>query len=193
MRYEVRLSGSGGQGLILIGIILAEAVGIYDGKNVVQTQSYGPEARGGASKSEVIISDETIYYPKATRLDLLLCMNQKSCDEYYLDLKKEGILIVDSSLVHQVPTNKAYQIPFTRLAKETLGKGFVANIIAIGAIAKISGIVKESSLTEAVLKRVPSWSAELNKKALNIGMEEGRKAADSLDALKALKGKGPAL
>lgn len=180
MRYEARLSGSGGQGLILIGIILAEAVGIYDGKNVVQTQSYGPEARGGASKSEVIISDETIYYPKATRLDLLLCMNQKSCDEYYLDLKKDGILIVDSSLVHQVPTNQAYQIPFTHLAKEELGKAFVANIIAIGAIAEISKVVKESSLTEAVLKRVPPWSAELNKKALRIGIEQGKKAAASL-------------
>jgi len=176
MRYEVRLSGSGGQGLILIGIILAEAVGIYDGKNVVQTQSYGPEARGGASKSEVIISDETIYYPKATKLDLLLSMTQKSCDEYYLDLKKDGILLVDSSLVHQVPTNQAYQIPFTHLAKEEFGKTFVANIIAIGAIAEISKIVKESSLIEAVLKRVPPWSAELNKKALSVGMREGKKA-----------------
>ncbi len=185
MRYEVRLSGSGGQGLILIGIILAEAVGIHDGKNVVQSQSYGPEARGGASKSEVIISDETIYYPKATRLDLLLCMNQKSCDEYYLDLKKDGLLIVDSSLVHQVPTNQAYQIPFTRLAKEELGKAFVANIIAIGAIAQISKIVKIPSLTEAVLKRVPPWSAELNKKALSIGIEEGKKAAEKVQRLSA--------
>ena len=177
MRYEVRLSGSGGQGLILIGIILAEAAGIYDGKNVVQTQSYGPEARGGASKSEVIISDGTIYYPKATQLDLLLSMTQKSCDEYYLDLKKDGMLIVDSTLVHQVPTNQAFGIPFTHLAKEELGKPFVANIIAIGAIARISGLVKEASLTEAVLKRVPPWSAGLNKKALQIGMEEGKKAA----------------
>jgi 2-oxoglutarate ferredoxin oxidoreductase subunit gamma len=177
MRYEVRLSGSGGQGLILIGIILAEAAGIYDGKNVVQTQSYGPEARGGASKSEVIISDGTIYYPKATQLDFLLSMTQKSCDEYYLDLKKDGILLVDSTLVHQVPTNQAFEIPFTHLAKEELGKPFVANIIAIGAIAHISGIIKEASLTKAVLKRVPSWSAELNKKALQIGMEEGKKAA----------------
>ena len=183
MRYEVRLSGSGGQGLILIGIILAEAAGIYDGKNVVQTQSYGPEARGGASKSEVIISDETIYYPKATRLDLLLCMNQKSCDEYYLDLKKEGLLVVDSSLVHQVPTNQAYQIPFTRLAKEELGKAFVANIIAIGALTEISKVVKESSLREAVLKRVPPWSADLNKEALRIGMEEGKKAAEKVRRL----------
>ena len=110
-------------------------------------------------------------------------MNQKSCDEYYLDLKKDGRLIVDSSLVHQVPTNQAYQIPFTRLAKEELGKAFVANIIAIGAIAEISKIVKETSLTEAVLKRVPPWSADLNKKALSIGFAEGKKAADRLKPL----------
>jgi len=83
-RYEIRLSGSGGQGLILMGIILAEAIGIYDGKFVAQTQSYGPEARGGSSKSEVIVSDEEIDYPKAMQPDLLLAMNQKSCDDFYL-------------------------------------------------------------------------------------------------------------
>jgi len=89
-RYDIRLSGSGGQGIILMGIILAEAVGIYDGKCVAQTQSYGPEARGGSSKAEVIVSDEEIDYPKAMKLDLLVAMNQKSCDEFYMDLKPEA-------------------------------------------------------------------------------------------------------
>src|SRR4030042_1605693 len=117
-RYEIRLSGSGGQGLILMGIILAEAIGIYDGKYVAQTQSYGPEARGGSSKSEVIVSDEEIDYPKAMRLDLLLAMNQKSCDEFYPDLKPQGMLIVDSPFVTQVPTLQTFQIPFTRMARE---------------------------------------------------------------------------
>ena len=103
-RYEIRLSGSGGQGLILMGIVLAEAIGIFEGKHVAQTQSYGPEARGGSSKSEVIVSDEEIDYPKAMKLDLLLAMNQKSCDEFYLDLKPGGLLIVDSTFVKQIPS-----------------------------------------------------------------------------------------
>src|SRR5512136_1515261 len=115
-RYEIRLSGSGGQGLILMGIILAEAIGVYDGKYVAQTQSYGPEARGGSSKAEVIVSDEEIDYPKAIRLDLLLAMNQRSCDDYYKDLKPGGILIVDSTYVTQIPVAQAFQIPFTRIA-----------------------------------------------------------------------------
>jgi 2-oxoglutarate ferredoxin oxidoreductase subunit gamma len=128
-RYEIRLSGSGGQGLILMGIILAEAIGIYNGKYVAQTQSYGPEARGGSSKSEVVVSDEEIDYPKAMKLDLLLAMNQKSCDEFYPDLKPDGLLIVDSTFVAQLPTPKVFQIPFTRMAREKFKREVVANII----------------------------------------------------------------
>lgn len=116
-RYEIRLSGSGGQGLILMGIILAEAAGIYEGRYVSQTQNYGPEARGGTSKSEVVVSDEEIDYPKAMKLDLLLAMNQRSCDEFYRDLKPEGLLIVDSTFVTQVPISTAVEIPFTRIAR----------------------------------------------------------------------------
>src|SRR4030065_315691 len=134
-RYEIRLSGSGGQGIILMGIILAEAVGIYGGEYVAQTQSYGPEARGGSSKSEVIVSDEEIDYPKAMSVDLLLAMNQKSCDEFYPDLKPEGLLIVDSTFVTQVPTPKAFQIPFTRIAREKFKREMVANIVALGALS----------------------------------------------------------
>ena len=137
-RYDIRLSGSGGQGLILMGLILAEAIGIYDGKFVAQTQSYGPEARGGVSKAEVVVSDEEIDYPKAMALDLLLCLNQKSCDEYYLDLKPDGILIVDSTLVQQVPVPEAFQIPFTRIARDKLKREMAANIVALGAITKLT-------------------------------------------------------
>ena len=117
-RYEIRLSGSGGQGLILIGIILAEAIGVYEGLNVVQTQSYGPEARGGASKAELVVSDEEIDYPKPQKVDLLLAMNQASCDLYYRDLKEEGKLLLDSTFVSQVPTNRAVRIPLTNLVRE---------------------------------------------------------------------------
>lgn len=174
-RYEVRLSGSGGQGLIVAGIILAEAVGIYDGKYVCQTQSYGPEARGGASKAEVVISDEEIDYPKAIKPDLLLAMNQKACDSYFFDLKPNGILIVDSTFVKQLPTTRAISIPFTQIARTELQKEMAANIVALGALAKLTEIVSLKSLETAVLKRVPPGTQELNKKALEAGIEAAKR------------------
>ncbi len=175
-RYEIRLSGSGGQGLILMGIILAEAIGIYDGKYVAQTQSYGPEARGGSSKSEVIVSDEEIDYPKAMSVDLLLAMNQRSCDEFYPDLKSEGVLIVDSTFVTQVPTPKAFQIPFTRLAREKFGREVVANIIALGALSQLTPIVSAKATESAVLARVPKGTEKLNRDALREGMNAAKRA-----------------
>jgi 2-oxoglutarate ferredoxin oxidoreductase subunit gamma len=177
-RYEIRLSGSGGQGLILMGIILAEAIGIYDGKYVAQTQSYGPEARGGSSKSEVIVSDEEIDYPKAIRLDLLLAMNQKSCDEFYPDLKGEGLLIVDSTFVTQIPTPKAFQISFTRLAREKFGREVVANIIALGALSQLTPIVSAKAVESAVLARVPKGTEKLNREALMAGASAARKGKE---------------
>jgi 2-oxoglutarate ferredoxin oxidoreductase subunit gamma len=170
MRYDIRLSGSGGQGLIIMGIILAEAIGIYDGKFVAQTQSYGPEARGGSSKAEVVVSDEEIDYPKALRLDLLLAMNQRSCDEYYMDLKPEGLLIVDSSLVNQIPVPKAYEIPFTRIAREKFKREMVANIVALGALSQLTSIVSKKAIEAAVLARVPMGTETMNKEALQAGM-----------------------
>jgi 2-oxoglutarate ferredoxin oxidoreductase subunit gamma len=175
-RYEIRLSGSGGQGLILMGIILAEAIGIYDGKYVAQTQSYGPEARGGSSKSEVVVSDEEIDYPKAMKLDLLLAMNQKSCDEFYPDLKPDGLLIVDSTFVAQLPTPKVFQIPFTRMARETFKKEVVANIIALGALSQLSPIVTSKAIESAVLARVPRGTEKLNRDALRAGMNAAKQA-----------------
>ncbi len=175
-RYEVRLSGSGGQGLILMGIILAEAVGIYDGKYVAQTQSYGPEARGGSSKAEVVISDEEIDYPEAVKLDLLLTMNQASCDHYYSDLKPEGILIVDSTFVTQIPTSRVFQIPFTRIAREKFNREVVANIIALGALTQLSPIVSPKAMESAVLKRVPRGTEKLNQDALKAGISAAKRA-----------------
>jgi len=175
-RYEIRLSGSGGQGIILMGIILAEAIGIYDGKYVAQTQSYGPEARGGSSKSEVIVSDEEIDYPKAMKPDLLLAMNQKSCDEYYPDLKSEGMLIVDSTFVTQPPPGKAFQVPFTRMARDQFKREVVANIIALGALAQLSPIVSPKAMEAAVLARVPKGTEKLNRDALKAGMAAAKRA-----------------
>jgi 2-oxoglutarate ferredoxin oxidoreductase subunit gamma len=175
-RYEIRLSGSGGQGLIFAGIILAEAAGIHDGKYVCQTQSYGPEARGGASKAEVVISDQEIDYPKAIKPDLLLAMNQKACDAYFFDLKPAGMLIVDSTFVKQLPTTRAVAIPFTRIAREKLGKEIGANIIALGALATLSGAVSLSSLEAAVMSRAQRGTEDFNRKALELGIKSARNA-----------------
>lgn len=175
-RYEIRLSGSGGQGLILMGIILAEAIGIYDGKFVAQTQSYGPEARGGSSKAEVIMSDEEIDYPKAMKLDLLFAMNQKSCDEFYPDLKPDGVLIVDSTFVNQIPTPKAFQVPVTQIAREKFKREVVANIIALGALTQLTQIVSPKAVESAILARVPKGTEKLNRDALKAGMAAAKKA-----------------
>jgi len=173
-RYEVRLSGSGGQGIIMAGIILAEAAGVYDGKYVCQTQSYGPEARGGASKAEVVISDEEIDYPKAIKPDLLLAMNQKSCDAYFFDLKPEGTLVVDSTFVKQTPTTRAIAIPFTQIARAELKREMVANIVALGALAMLTKVVSLGSLEAAVLARVPAGTEDLNRKALEAGINAAK-------------------
>jgi 2-oxoglutarate ferredoxin oxidoreductase subunit gamma len=174
-RFEIRLSGSGGQGMILASVILSEAIGKDETKNVVQTQSYGPEARGGASKADVVVSSNEVYYPKAMKLDLLLAMTQESLDSYYPELKEDGILIVDSGLVTKVPTEDYYGLTLTRLAREEVGIVMVANVVALGAIAAVTGIVSEEDLLEAVLHRAPRGTEEKNKRAVEIGFAEGEK------------------
>jgi len=175
-RYEIRFSGSGGQGLILAGVIFAEAATIFDGINAVQSQSYGPEARGGASKSEVIISDQVINFPKATAIDLQLSLTQESCNKYYKDLKPNGTLLVDTDFVQEIPKGpfKVVKLPIIRTASEEIGKAFVANIVALGAITALTGKVKIESVEKAVLSRVPKGTEELNKKALMAGYELGK-------------------
>ncbi len=174
-RFELRLSGSGGQGMILASVILGEAIGDGNERNVVQSQSYGPEARGGASKSDIVVSDNEIFYPKAMKLDLLLAMTQESMDKYYEDLKEAGTLIVDTTLVTDVPTNKYYGLPFTRLAREEAGHIMVANVIALAAIAEFTGIVSREALTKAVLARAPRGSEDKNRRAIDIGFREAAK------------------
>jgi len=174
-RFEMRLSGSGGQGMILASVIFAEAIAKADNRNVVQTQSYGPEARGGASKSDVVISANEIYYPKAMKLDLLLCMTQESMDKYYGDLKPNGILVVDTTLVTEIPTDKYFGLPFTRLARDEAGHVMVANVIALSAIAELANLVSRDALTAAVLNRAPKGTEEKNKKAIEIGFTEAAK------------------
>ncbi len=174
-RFELRLSGSGGQGMILASVILGEAIGGGDGRNVTQSQSYGPEARGGASKSDVVISSNEIYYPKAIKLDLLLAMTQESMDKYFCDLKPGGTLIVDTTLVTEIPTKEYYGLPFTRLAREEAGHVMVANVVALAAIAALTDVVTRESLTEAVLARAPRGTEDKNRKAIEIGFREALK------------------
>jgi len=172
-RYEIRLSGAGGQGLILIGKILAEAAAIHDHKNATQSQSYGPEARGGASKSEVIISDEDIDYPKATSIDLLLAMTQEAMDKYSKDIKPGGIVLVDSSFIRMIPQGdfQVYSYPISALAEEKIGRKIVANIIALGAIVNLSRIVSEEAVIKSIRSRVPKGTEDLNIKAFQFGKE----------------------
>ncbi|MDD2717606.1 MAG: 2-oxoacid:acceptor oxidoreductase family protein [Candidatus Wallbacteria bacterium] len=169
-RYEIRLSGSGGQGLIMAGILLADAVSIYGKYNVIQSQSYGPEARGGASKSEVIISDEAIYYPKALKLDLLLCLSQDACDKFYRDLKGNGMLVVDTTYVKSPPLHDLiHAFPLTSTAIRELGKSISTNILSLGLLAGLVPQIDLEGLKTAVRKRMPPHIVEMNLKALDIG------------------------
>ena len=174
-RFEIRLSGSGGQGMIFAGMVLAEAIGINDGKNVVQTQSYGPEARGGASRSDVVVSSKEIFYPKTIKLDLLLCLTQEACDTYHQALKEDGVLIVDSGPVAQLPACEVNAFPFAQLARDRIGTPMVANIIALGTIAALTKVVSKKGLLEAVQRRAPKGTQEKNLKAVEIGFELARK------------------
>ncbi len=181
-RYEIRLAGSGGQGLVLGGVILAEAAAIFEGKNAVQSQSYGPESRGGASKSEVIISDSEIDYPKATNIDLLLLFTEVAAQKYLKDCPTTCIVVADSDLVPaEIPSlYRSVKAPITRIAREKVGKEFVANIVALGLLRELTGIVSRESLEKAVLARVPKGTEEMNKKALQLGSDAAREYGGGL-------------
>lgn len=170
---QFRLSGSGGQGLITLGIILAEAA-VMDNKRAIQSQSYGPEARGGSSKAEVIISDKIIHYPKVIGPDIVLAMTEEAVVKYTTDLKSDGILITDTQFVRKLPelknfTGKIYELPITATAKNELGRELFANIVALGALNEIAKAVSKEAVIAAVLNKVPAGTEDKNKKALELG------------------------
>jgi 2-oxoglutarate ferredoxin oxidoreductase subunit gamma len=177
-RYEVRFSGSGGQGIILAGIILAEAVSIIEGRNAVQSQSYGPESRGGASKSEVVISDEEIDYPKVVKADALLCFTQEAARKYIKDVKDGGMVIIDEDLVPDVPEGnyRLYKFPFLRIARNELGRDIFLNIIALSTFVGLTNIVKRESIEKAILARIPKGTEDMNRKAMEIGFRLAEEA-----------------
>ncbi|PLX48003.1 MAG: 2-oxoglutarate ferredoxin oxidoreductase subunit gamma [Desulfobulbaceae bacterium] len=172
----MRFGGSGGQGVITAAVIMAEAAGVYDGYHVCQTQSYGPQSRGGNSKAELVISRREIDYPKVIKMDCLLAMNQAALDDYFYDFEPNGLLVVDATFVEQTPTSRTISLPFTAMARE-LGKELVANIIAVGAVARLCGKVSLESVEKAVIARVPAKFRELNEQALIAGI----KAAEEVD------------
>jgi 2-oxoglutarate ferredoxin oxidoreductase subunit gamma len=180
-RTEIRLAGEGGQGMILAGIILAEAASIYDKKMAVQTQSYGPEARGGASKSEVVIADGEIDHPEVLSADVVVTLSQEAYDKYAAGVKPGGLLIVDDEKVRQIEVADAIKIPISRLAFETTGKAITANTVALGVLVGLTGVVSRESIEKAVTARAPRGTEEINHKALQAGFEAaertGKKSA----------------
>jgi 2-oxoglutarate ferredoxin oxidoreductase subunit gamma len=174
-RIEIRLAGEGGQGMILAGVILAEAAAIYDGLNAVQTQSYGPEARGGASKAEVVISSEEIDYPEVIRADVLVALSQEACDRYASSLKKEGLLIVDKDKVGRIPVTSAIRVPITAIAETVTGRTITANAVALGLLVGLTGVVTRESIEKAVIARAPKGTEAMNIAALSTGFEEAQR------------------
>lgn len=174
---QVQLSGSGGQGLILAGIILAAAA-VGDGHYVVQSQSYGPEARGGASVAEVIIGPDPIDYPHVESADVLLALTREACLKYLPAAAPDALVILDSLLVESVPENRAnmLRLPIVQTARRDIGREVVANIVALGALNSAAGLVSWPSLEEAVARQVPEQFLDLNKRALEAGrlLVEGR-------------------
>jgi 2-oxoglutarate ferredoxin oxidoreductase subunit gamma len=175
-RTEVRLAGEGGQGMILAGIILAEAAAIYDHKMAIQTQSYGPEARGGASKSEVVIADGEIDHPEVLNADVVVTLSQEAYDKYAAGVKSGGLLIVDDEKVHTIIAPEAVRIPISRLAFETTGRAITANTVALGVLVGLTGVVSRQAIEKAVTARAPRGTEEMNMKALAAGFAAAQKA-----------------
>ncbi|PID28961.1 MAG: 2-oxoglutarate ferredoxin oxidoreductase subunit gamma [Candidatus Cloacimonadota bacterium] len=171
-KTEIRLSGSGGQGLITAGIILARAA-VIDKARVTQTQSYGPESRGGASRADVIIANDDIFYPEATRFDILLALTQEACDKYLFDLKPKGTLVADSSFVKNISliSSNIYEVPFTEIALKELGSELPTNIMTLGFLVKMTNVVSVEALEESVKQWAKPAFLDLNMKALKIGYD----------------------
>ncbi len=183
MRTELRFAAFGGQGMILAGVILGEAA-VADGKNAVQSQSYGPESRGGAARSEVVIADEVIDYPMVIEADYLVALSQPGYDKYADDIKEGATVIIDEDLVAAEDHPKAaavYRLPFTKVADQ-LGQRIVTNIVMLGSVCAITRVVSRDALLAAVKANVPAKFIEINERAFNEGFTLGQKALDEMKA-----------
>jgi 2-oxoglutarate ferredoxin oxidoreductase subunit gamma len=169
MRQEVRLAGFGGQGIILAGYVLGKAAALYGGKEAVFSQSYGPEARGGACAAEVIISDEAVDYPRVSRPDCLVLMSQEAFHTYGPQVNEGGIVIMDADLVETTTEGeRIYRCPFTSLA-EKLGNRIVANMVMLGYLTAVTGLVSREALEESIRTSVRERTIPLNLKAFEAG------------------------
>lgn len=171
MRKEIRIAGTGGMGVVLAGVIMGHAAAVYGDMNVVQSQSYGSEARGTAAKSEVIISDGEIYYPKVRQSDLFVVMSQKALEMYLSGAKKNSILIVDPDLVDTSEIESDYEIikvPAMKTADD-MGLRLVSNMVMLGALVKKAGVFGLDALEKAIADMVPEKYLEVNIKAINAG------------------------
>lgn len=171
-KTEIRIGGSGGQGIVLAAQILGKAA-VLDGKNALQTQAYGAEARGSLAKSEVIISDGKIGFPAVRKCDILVAMNQESLNAFLKDLKETGILIVDSTNVTAVPETKAriYKIPVTETARETFGEAMYANMVMLGALIRITNLISKQAIEETIKENVSEKTVTTNINAFTKGLQ----------------------
>ncbi|MDH5634732.1 MAG: 2-oxoacid:ferredoxin oxidoreductase subunit gamma [Candidatus Bathyarchaeota archaeon] len=177
MRIEVRLAGFGGQGIIRAGLMLAMAACIHGDKNAVQTQSYGPESRGGSCKSEVVISDKEIDYPKVVEPDVLIVMSQEAFTTYSDSLKPNGTLLLDPDMVprHEFKGSaRVFMVPSTKIAEE-LGKTIVANVVMLGAVVAVTGITNAEAFKKSLVSNIPKGTEKLNLTAFEKGYEYGKK------------------
>jgi 2-oxoglutarate ferredoxin oxidoreductase subunit gamma len=174
IRYTIRFSGAGGQGLIQAARILAEAAAIYDSKYAVENCSYGPEARGGSSRAEIIVSDQAIDSPTSEEVDLLLALSQEAFDKYIGDLAPAGIVVTDHQ-VHisaKAKDRKVYSAPLMQIAEKECGRPAIVNIVALGFFAEICRIVDKNSIRRAILARVPKTSEHYYIEAYDAGLKE---------------------
>lgn len=172
-RQEIVLGGFGGQGIILAGYIVGKAAAIFDKKNVTFTQAYGPEARGGACRAQVVISNEPVSYPYVENPVVLAVMSQEAYTRYFPELRPDGRLLIDEELVNpDKPFKNTFKIPATRFAQE-LGRTAVANIVMLGFLTAITGKVSLDSMKKAVLDSVPKGTEELNTEAFERGYSYG--------------------
>jgi len=174
-RLEVRVSGFGGQGIILSGYIVGKAAAIHDKRQATMVQAYGPEARGSACSSQVVVADESIDFPYLSASDVLVSMSQEAYDKFIGELREGGILLIDETLVSMGEVDKdikIYSIPATQFAEE-LGRKIVANIVMLGFVAGATDVVTPEAMRAAVASSVPAAAVDLNMKAFDKGYEYG--------------------
>jgi 2-oxoglutarate ferredoxin oxidoreductase subunit gamma len=174
-RFEIRLSGLGGQGILTMGRLLGLSLALGHGYHVAQTQSYGPEARGGASRADLVVGSVPISYPKAEYLDLLVALSQEAVASYHHYLRPDGSLLVDTDLVRQTPSNVYWGLPFSALARERAGNVQAANMVALGAVTFLLPFARRDILRKTLKAALPARFREANLKAFNLGYTEAQK------------------